>query len=234
LKARDITVVALLAAVYAVVSLLPGFPVIGVPGSDIKLTRSLEMGYGVALGPALGPVAAFIGAVVGRAIAGGGSALLFTPLALLSSFMAATMSKRSVLGFRGWIISFLLLTGILAVWYATSVGQSIPLYAIPHIFGLVIILVVRERIIDLLESQSKDRIFFGMLLLSYPSTMAGQMLGNLIFLAFFSPSPGFFMSVLPITLVERITITVLAAVVGTPLLLAVRSYKDGSTKNPWL
>jgi hypothetical protein len=31
-KARSLTLIALLAAVYAVVSLLPGFPMIGAPG----------------------------------------------------------------------------------------------------------------------------------------------------------------------------------------------------------
>ncbi|MEM3532299.1 MAG: hypothetical protein QXX14_04095, partial [Candidatus Methanomethyliaceae archaeon] len=64
----------------------------------------------------------------------------------------------------------------------------------------------------------------GMLISSYPSTMAGQMLGNLIFLALFNPTPGFFMAVLPVTLVERSVITLLGAVVGVPLLLTIRTY----------
>ncbi|MEM4644452.1 MAG: hypothetical protein QW748_03625 [Candidatus Methanomethylicaceae archaeon] len=224
MRARSITIVALLAAIYAVVGLLPGFPVIGVPGSDIRLTRSLEMGYGVALGPALGPLAAFVGAVVSRAITGGGTAILFTPLALVSSFMAATMAKRSVFGIRGWINSSLVMAAILLVWYATPVGQSIPIYSVPHLIGLGLILVLRDRIADLLNSEDKGRLFLGMLISSYPSTMAGQMLGNLIFLALFNPTPGFFMAVLPVTLVERSIITLLGAVVGVPLLLTIRTY----------
>ncbi|MCX8181892.1 MAG: hypothetical protein N3D12_02110 [Candidatus Methanomethyliaceae archaeon] len=224
MRARSITIVALLAAIYAVVGLLPGFPVIGVPGSDIRLTRSLEMGYGVALGPALGPLAAFVGAVVGRTLTGGGTAILFTPLALVSSFMAATIAKKSLFGLRGWLISSFVMGGILIVWYATPVGQSIPIYAIPHLLGLGLILALRERIADLLNSENKGRLFLGMLIVSYPSTMAGQMLGNLIFLALFSPTPGFFMAVLPVTLVERSVITILGAVVGVPIILAIRTY----------
>lgn len=224
MKARNITLVALLAAIYAVVSLLPGFPVIGVPGSDIRLTRSLEMGYGIALGPVMGPISAFVGAVVGRATTGGGTAILFTPLALVSSFMAAAMAKREIFKIKGWILSSLVLVGILLVWYATPAGQSIPIYAIPHIIGLGILLIMRGRITELLHSESRRKLFFGILLSSYPSTMAGQMLGNIIFLVFFNPVPAFFMTVLPVTIVERIVITLVAAIVGVPLLLAIRAY----------
>ncbi|MGC8936704.1 MAG: hypothetical protein ACP5KV_04995 [Candidatus Methanomethylicaceae archaeon] len=228
MRARSITVVALLAAIYAVVGLLPGFPVIGVPGSDIRLTRSLEMGYGVALGPALGPLAAFVGAVVSRVITGGGTAILFTPLALVSSFMAATMAKRIVFGVRGWMISTLPFAGIILAWFATPIGQAIPVYAIPHLVGMGVILVFREKIADLLSSENRSRLFMGFLLSSYPSTMAGQMLGNLIFIGIANPTPGFFMAVLPVTLIERSIITFLAALVGVPLLQAIRTYLSKS------
>ena len=224
MRARKVTLVALLAAIYAVVSLLPGFPVVGVPGSDIRLTRSLEMGYGVALGPFLGPLSAFVGAVVGRVATGGGTAILFTPLALVSSFMAAAMAKQRVFGLRGWATSSLLMAGIILLWYATPAGQSIPLYAVPHLMGLGIILILRGRITDLLNSEKKRSLFAGLILSSYPSTMAGQMLGNLIFLVLFNPAPAFFMTVLPITILERAVITAVAGIVGAPLVLAVRAY----------
>lgn len=224
MKARNITLMALLAAVYAVLSLLPGFPVVGVPGSDIKLTRSLEMVYGIALGPVLGPLSAFVGAFIGRVTTGGGSAILFTPLALVSSFMAAAMAERELFKVKGWLVSATILAGILLVWYATPVGQAIPFYAIPHIIGLGIILILRGNITELLHSGSGRRFFVGILLCSYSSTMAGQMFGNLIFLAIFNPVPAFFMTVLPITIVERVVITLIAAIVGVPLLVAIKAF----------
>ncbi|MGQ9759289.1 MAG: hypothetical protein ACUVQ5_01780 [Candidatus Methanomethylicaceae archaeon] len=224
MKARNITLMALLAAIYAVISLIPGFPVIGMPGTDIKLTRSLEMVYGITLGPALGPLSAFLGGFVGRAVTGGGSAIFFTPLAFVSSFMAAAMAKKEIIKMKGWLVSTALLGGIILVWYATPAGQSIPLYATPHIIGLGIILILRGRITELLHSGSRRRLFVGILLSGYPSTMAGQMLGNLIFLALFNPVPAFFMTVLPITIVERVIITLVAGIVGVPLLLAIKAF----------
>ncbi|TDA37504.1 MAG: hypothetical protein DSO08_05660, partial [Candidatus Methanomethylicota archaeon] len=72
--------------------------------------------------------------------------------------------------------------------------------------------------------EKRRSIFAGMILSSYPSTMAGQMLGNMIFLVLFNPAPAFFMTVLPITIFERVVITIVAAIVGVPLVLAVRAY----------
>jgi hypothetical protein len=221
-RARSLTLVALLAAVYTAVSLLPGFPVIGAPGAEIDFARSLEMGYGLVLGPVLGPITSFLGAIVGKILTGGGVGLLFTPLAIVSSLMAAAMGRRLILRVRGWLISAVLLAGVIAAWYATPTGQYVPLYPIPHLIGLGIILLLRERITEYLLSREKGRLTLGVLLSSYPSTMAGQMLGNLIFIQFFSPSPLFFMAILPITVVERVAISVIATVIGTPLVLAVR------------
>lgn len=221
-KARSLTLIALLAAVYAVVSLLPGFPMIGAPGVEIDIARSLEIGYGLVLGSVFGPLATFLGAIVGKVLTGGGVGLFFTPLAIVSSFMAAAMNRRSLLKLRGWFIAAILLAAIIVGWYTTTTGQSAPYYPIPHLIGLGIILLLRGKITDLLLSKEKTRLTLGILLCSYPSTMAGQMLGNLIFMQLFSPDPLFFMATLPITIVERLVLSVIATVIGAPLVLAVR------------
>lgn len=221
-RARSLTLVALLAAVYAVVSLLPGFPIMGAPGAEIDFARSLEMGYGLVLGPVLGPITAFLGAIVGKILTGGGVGLFFTPLAIVSSFMAAAMNRHSLLKLRGWIISAIILAVLIAGWYATPTGWYAPYYPIPHLIGLGIILLLRGRITDLLLSREKGKLTLGILLSSYPATMAGQMLGNLIFMQLFSLGSLFFMTTLPITIVERIALSVIATVIGVPLVLAVR------------
>ena len=222
MRARSLTLVALLAAVYAVVSLLPGFPIIGAPGAEIDFARSLEMGYGLALGPVLGPITAFLGAIVGKVLTGGGVGLFFAPLAIVSSLMAASMNRRSLLKVRGWVVSAIILAVLIAAWFVTPTGWYAPYYPIPHLIGLGIILLLRGKITDLLLSREKRRLTLGILLSSYPATMAGQMLGNLIFMQLFSLGPLFFMTILPLTIVERIVLSVIATVIGVPLVLAVR------------
>jgi hypothetical protein len=223
LRAKKLTIVAVFAAMYGAVSLLPGFPIIGLSGSEIGLARSMEIGYGLILGPALGPASAFLGGVVGKLITGDSVGLLFTPLAIVSTFMAASLSRRLIFRVRGWLISSILLALLIAFWYLTPTGQNAPLYAAPHLVGLAILLLFRSRITDNLCSKEKRKLTIGLLLSSYPSTMAGQMLGNLIFILLLSPSPSFFVALLPVTVAERIILTALATVVGVPIVLAARS-----------
>lgn len=221
-ETRSLTLVALLASVYAIGSFIPGFPMIGAPGSKIDIVRSLEMGYGLVLGPALGPSAAFLGAIVGKTITGGGVGMFFTPLALVSSFMSASMKRQRLLKLRGWMISAILLSCLIIGWYATLTGREAPFYPVFHFIGLGIILLLGGRISDYLNSDEKGRLALGVLLSSYPSTMAGHMLGNLIFIKLFSPSSLFFMTILPVSIVERLVLTVIATIIGTPLTMAVR------------
>lgn len=213
---------AVLAAVYAVGSILPGFPMLGVSGAEIELVRSLEIGYGFILGPILGPLTAFIGAIIGKWMEGGGG-IYFTPLALVSAFMAAAMSKRSILGVKGWMVASTLLATLILGWYATDTGRSVPQYPVFHVFSLCIILIFRTRLVELLESKNNTELSLGVALCSYPSTMAGHMLGNLIWIILYKPNPLLFMSILPISTIERIVITIISMVITTPLLVIVRN-----------
>lgn len=183
---KEITLAALLAAVYTVTSFLPGFPVIGVSGSRIDFSRSQEISYGLILSPALGPFTAFLGDFIGTALTG--SSLFFTPLSIVSAFMAAALNRERLLRLRGWLLSAIPLAGLIVCWYLTPVGIEAYYYPIPHLIGLGIILLFRGRITEYLHSEDKKRLALGVLLCAYPSTMAGHMLGNLIFIQLFNPN----------------------------------------------
>lgn len=222
-ETRRLTLVALLASVYAVGSLIPGFPMIGAPDSKIDVVRSLEICYGLVLGPVLGPSAAFLGAIVGKTLTGGGVGLFFTPLSIVSSLMAASMKRHTLLRLRGWMFSAVLLSCLIAGWYATPTGREAPLYPIPHLIGLGVILLLRDKVTGYLNCREKGKLTLGLLLSGYPSTMAGHMLGNLIFIHLFSPGPLFFMAILPVSIMERIALTIIATLIGVPLIITVRN-----------
>ena len=130
---KKLTLVALLASVYAIGSFLPGFPMLGVSGSKIDIVRAIEMSYGLILGPVLGPITAFLGAVVGKTLTGSSFGMYFTPLAFVSSFVAACLMKEKVFGLAGWIpaagVSGIMIIG----FYVSSLGMAIPAYPIFHI-----------------------------------------------------------------------------------------------------
>ncbi|RZN55356.1 MAG: hypothetical protein DSO09_03610 [Candidatus Methanomethylicota archaeon] len=213
---RKITVIAIFSAIYAIVSLLPGFQVIGMPGVDIRISRTLDIIYGIILGPLFGSLASFIGAIIGRIITGGGIGLLFTPLTIVSSFISGITYVKE----KGWIISSIIFSIIITSWYIGP-GKEIPFYAIPHIIGLLILIILGYRIRSLINSKNNKNTLLGLILISYSSTMAGQMVGNMIFLVLINPPPIFFMTTLPLTIFERITITLISALIGLPLIRVI-------------
>ena len=215
--------IAVLASVYALGSFLPGFPMLGMPGSRIDIVRSLEAGYGIILGPVIGPSTAFLGAVVGKTLTGGGFGLFLTPLAPISAIMAACLSRKSIAKVRGWVISSMVLAIIIAIWYLSPPGQISPLYPIPHLMAMGIILLFRGKIADFLASTNKARIMLGLALSSYASTMTGHMAGNLIFYYLLRPNPLFFIGILPVSVAERSVLTALSTLISTPLILVTRT-----------
>jgi hypothetical protein len=222
LRAFDIALVGLMAAVYAAVTLLPGFPVIGAPGTDIDLARALDVGYGLILGIALGPLASFMGSLIGKALVGGGIGFLFTPPAIATSLLAASLGREKVGPVKGWHLAAAVLAAPVAVWLILPVGREAWIYAILHVIGLVEILLLGSRITRLLNSKEKPKLALGILLTSYPATMAGHMVGTIIFALVLGPTAGFFMALTPVTAVERAVISIIATAVGAPLVIAVR------------
>jgi hypothetical protein len=220
---RAIPVVALLASAYAIIGLLPGLPIVGVSGSEIDLVRSLEPAYGILLGPAFGTIAAFLGALVGKLISGDSIGLLFTPLALISTFIVAILYRRTIFGIAGWAISVGILLSLTLGWYLHPAGISVPYYTIPHLIAIIILIIFRSNLSNMLRSDSKRQLALGVLLSSFPATMAGNMLGNLIFMAVFNPPPLFFAALLPIMVAERLLISFLSVALSVPLILAVRN-----------
>ncbi|MEM2668359.1 MAG: hypothetical protein QXE60_06305 [Candidatus Methanomethylicaceae archaeon] len=218
MKIREIGIIAMFSSIYAIISLLPGFQVIGLPGLDIKITRSLESIYGIILGPFLGPLSAFIGAIIGRIITGGGIGILFTPLAFISSFITGYITWK-----KNWKIPTIIFLIIIILWYII-IGIQIPYYAIPHIIGLIILPLFNNKIYNFLISNKKREIFIGLILISYSSTMAGHMLGNIIFTILINPSPMLFLTTLPLTIIERIIITLFSAILGTPIVIIIKKF----------
>lgn len=222
LRAFDIALVGLMAAVYAAVTLLPGFPVIGAPGTDIDLARALDVGYGLILGIALGPLASFMGSLVGKVLTGGGMGLLFTPPAIATSLLAASLGREKIGPVRGWHLAAATLAVPMAAWFLLPVGREAWPYAMLHAAGLLEVILLGGRITRLLKSPERGKLMLGVFLASYPATMAGHMVGTVIFALVLGPTAGFFIALAPVTAVERAVISLVATAIGVPLVVAMR------------
>jgi hypothetical protein len=219
METKKITLIAVLASAYAVLSFLPGLPMIGAEGATIDLVRMLEIGYGLVLGPVYGPLAAFIGAVVGRMLKGGGFSLFFTPLAALTPFVAAMIGRENG---RYWWVAAGVEAALVASWYLFETGRIVWYFPAMHVVSLIVLFVLRKRISNWINSEDRSKMSIGVFICSFISTVTGHMLGNLIFLILLSPEPILFATIMVVSILERVGISIGATIFATSLLIAVR------------
>ncbi len=216
---KKLTLIAVLASAYAALSFLPGIPMIGGDGSTIDLVRMLEIGYGLALGPIYGPIAAFIGALVGKMLKGGGFGMFFTPLAGLSALVAALIGRSNG---RYWWAAAGVEAVLIAGWYVFETGRVVWYFPLMHAASLLVLLVLRNRISEWINSEDRRTMSIGLFICSFASTVAGHMLGNLLFITLLAPEPTMFIAIMVVSIFERVGIAIGATIFAASMLLAVR------------
>ena len=121
-KRTSITVslVALFAALYIVLSILPGVPVVGLGSLKIELEASIASVFGIILGPYLGALAAFIG-TVGAFFYGGASPfdLPFICNPAFNAFIVGLIFRNK------WKSAFVLFSIVIAAFWLTPVSNPI-------------------------------------------------------------------------------------------------------------
>jgi len=192
---------------------------IGAAGSTIELVRMLEIGYGLILGPIYGPITAFIGAFIGKMLEGGGFGLFFTPLAAVSAFTAAMIGREEG---QSWWVSAGVLIVLISGWYVFETGRIVWYFPAMHLFALFLLVVFRSRIGEIIFIDDRKSRGFGLLLCSFISTAAGHMMGNLIFMVLLAPLPEVFSVIFVVSIIERVGISIGAALFASSLIRVVR------------
>jgi len=159
LTARDVAYVAIFAALSVVViKVIPGFPVFGLSGSQIKFDAAIAPIYGLIMGPYLGFLAAFIGGIV---LANSWFSVLTSFSPAVSALVAGLLTQKNYTSnsrsFPGWATAAIVLGLLILGWYATWVGQQALFYPILHISALLAILVVRRRIATAFKNDEGTR-----------------------------------------------------------------------------
>jgi len=230
LATRDIALTASMAALYVVLSRLPGFPVIGVEGANIGIVSCVVPVFGFLLGPWLGGSTAFFGGVASRVLFG---ASLFTWLTLpsmaLCAFVTGCLSRQKVGSLMGWVVGALVLGGLIFAWYVTWVGRLVWVFALLHWVALAVVLIFRDWFAYFIQRGEGAELTVCVALCGFVATMVAQMYGTLAF--FVAAELGFigvpldvvlFLGIIPVAAVERLIITAITTVLGMPILLALR------------
>jgi hypothetical protein len=225
------------AALYAVLSLVSLFPIIGAYGTFITLASIMAPLVGLMLGPYIGAGAVSLGGFIGWSLTQTGA---FGFLSFLPGAFTAFASGLLANGKRMQAIAlYVALFSILAFYPAIGPVWLYPYYIWFQLIGLV---VLASPLTSFAINSARDkgnlaRLSLGVGVLCLISTLLGQITGNLMFevtrwptvypqVEFWRTAQWQFLTL--VYPVERLIITGIATVVGTPMIKAVRANGVGS------
>lgn len=249
LSSRQIAVIAIFAALYAIISRLPGIPIIG-GSSKIEPVVILDPIVGILLGPWIGGLASLLGNFVAWIIP---TTTFFGLLNLPCGPVAAIVSGSLARNTKNanWKFAVIIYAVLMGLWYITPPGQEVLYYPFLHWTAFALILIFREKVQSFLNADANLRKISGATVCGFGGIMANHMTGNLIYissvgwfislkdikdalknLGFFwlksglpqpkDPLGAIFASVLPITVVERLLITIFTVYLTYGLIFALR------------
>ncbi len=183
LSTREITLIAVFAALIAIVTRLPGIPIsLGIPTGKIEFSVPLYPLAGILLGPWIGAIAVTIGNFIAWLIPKSTvMGFLFIPAGAFAALCTGFLVRRTK--WANWKSAGALLVILIALWYVTPVGREAPLYPFfLHVPALMLILICRGKIFEFVNSASRRLVTLGVGIASFVGVMADHMWGNVMFI----------------------------------------------------
>ena len=231
-RTKTIVLIATLAAVYAILRIIPTFPLVGIPGARFSASDFIATLYGVILGPYSSALSIILGTFVGYFA---GRPPIFYGLDFLPATVNGIIVGLIIRGKRGYALLVYLVLLILFVAHPygpmldqvngnSQYGLGLSFVWL-HIFGLIILASpVGSRLAGLIAKHSVALATVGFMLMSLIGTLAQHLAGNLLYASLILPllstqaqmtSWSIIFWLYPI---ERIMIVVLSTVIGVPIL----------------
>lgn len=232
-RSKDLALMCCFAALYAVLSFVSLFPVIGAVGRFITLATVVAPLVGMMLGPYVGAGAVSIGGFIGWSITQTGAFgfLSFVPGASTAFGSGLLCNGKKALSLVLYVLLFL----PLAFYPTIGPVWLYPYYLWFQSFGLIVLVSPLTPLAVNLTRKKENLagLGFGVGIISLVSSLMGQMAGSLMFEMMYWPTIfpqiehwrtaqwQFLTFVYPL---ERSIIALVAVLVGTPLIKAVRAY----------
>jgi len=209
-------VIAVWAALIAVVTLVPTFPIIGT-GATFSVGAALVPLAGILFGPVPGAICAAIGAFIGQLIAP--HTVFFGPL----SFLIPTLSALCA-GFamqKKWYVPLIVTVFFSAAWFIFPLGRSAWFQPLIWSLGVIASLIGWFVASDWMGSDDRAHVFAGVFLAAMAGTIVDHSFGCSWALSMFQLPREVWLAALPLAPVERTLFSLGAAIVGTPLLIGL-------------
>ncbi len=237
-RSRVVASVGVFAVVYALLRLVPTFPMIGVAGAVFSLSDMIAPIYGVILGPLAGPISIVLGTFLAIAL---GKPVVF----LFLDFLPATMNALVVgliikLRFMYAvllnivILAILLVNPLTLIFVDVNMGAQhvmLPFHWMHYLALLTLISPLSRWSAEWVRANPATNLLKALVVLAFIGTLLQHATGGILFevvlgqyLGVVAPEayPVIWSTVFYIYPVERAVLVALAAIVGTPI---VRSLK---------
>ena len=233
-RSKQISIVASFAVIYAIMRIVPSFPVVGAPGASFSMADILVPIYAIIFGPYIASAAIFLGTFLGIVF---GKPIIFLGWDFLPATMGALFIGMIIQGKKfiaiGLFIFVLLIFNLLP--YTETIIPINDQIAIPYNwFHIVAILVLISPVTIIsmkwIEDNSNKAIF-GLFILAIIGTLFQHIVGGIVFvttlgiyLESINPEafPGIWKTIFFVYPIERLAIAAISAIVATPILRSIK------------
>lgn len=209
-------VIAVWAALIAVVTLVPAFPMIGT-GATFSVSAALVPLAGILFGPIPGAICAAIGAFIGQLIAP--HTVFFGPLSFLIPTLNALCAGFAVQ--KRWYVPLAVIVTLSLAWFAFPLGRAVWFTPLIWTLGIIAGLVGWFGASDWFSTESRGKLVAGIFLAAMCGTIADHSFGSLWALIMFRLPREVWLAVLPLAPLERTLFSIGSAIIGTPLLVGL-------------
>ena len=201
MKSEKIAYTGIFAALYAVVGLIPAFPLIG-STSKMSFGEVLKPFNGIFLNPFYGSLATGIGAFILSMI---DPSLPFG----FAYFIVPTVGtlQAGLLAYKKWKEGATLLGGLILIWYCFDTGRTVWYYPFLHLMALSLIIFTGRKLPELLNTK---HLFISLFIISFCATMTTHITGSIFFMSMYTPPMDVFRKAIYIYPVERVIFTMLS------------------------
>ena len=233
LVAKNIALIAVFAPWYTIFTFWSLFPVIGSPGKFITMAVITAPLIGIVLGPYLSVLSVVVGGIIGLSVGQIGGP--FGPLSFVPHAAATFCSGMLYNGKRmTCAVAYAILLIILTLYPAVGPAWLYPYFIWMQIVGLFILVSpLQSKAMDQIHGYTNSmELTFGVGLTSLTATLFGHIVGTIMFEAIYWPTlissvdawKSTWQLLAWVYPLERVMITIAAALIGTALIKALKPY----------
>ncbi len=234
IKSKQIAIIASFAVIYAIMRILPSFPVIGAPGASFALADILVPIYAIIFGPYIAAATIFLGTFLGIVF---GKPMIFLgwdflPATMGALFIGMVIHGKKVFALGLFIIGIVIfnLLPYTETWIPINEQISLPYNWLHIIAALVVITPLTSMSMNWIEENSKKTIM-GLFIIAMIGTMFQHIVGGIVFvvtlgiyLQSINPDAftGIWKTIFFVYPIERLAIALISAIVATPILRSIK------------